>query len=132
MVQITTDSGTKNVCWESLKNNAKYAVCRHLGYQRLHTLVSVPASTDNKEATFSGSINCNSDYKFLSQCSINASTAESCSQLSYVYCFSIGKNNNNIKQLLDEVFVICRIINVEADNSFRDIDNFGYHKNRIQ
>ena len=48
----------------------------------------------------------------------------------------------NIKQLLDEVFVICRIINVEvrvigpgegeADNSYRDIDNFAYHKNRIQ
>ena len=49
---------------------------------------------------------------------------------------------NNNKQLLDEVFVICRIINVEvrvisraegeADNSYRDIDNFAYHKNRIQ
>ena len=49
---------------------------------------------------------------------------------------------DNIKQLLDEVFVICRIINVEvrvisraegeADNSYRDIDNFAYHKNRIQ
>ena len=46
------------------------------------------------------------------------------------------------KQLLDDVFVICRIINVEvrvisraegeADNSYRDIDNFAYHKNRIQ
>ena len=44
------------------------------------------------------------------------------------------------KQLLDEVFVICRIINVEvisraggeADNSYRDIDNLAYHKNRIQ
>ena len=45
------------------------------------------------------------------------------------------------KQLLDEVFVICRIINVEvkvisraegeADNSYRDIDNLAYHKNRI-
>ena len=41
------------------------------------------------------------------------------------------------KQLLDEVLVICRIINVEvrvisraegeADNSYRDIDNFAYH-----
>ena len=49
---------------------------------------------------------------------------------------------NDNKQLLDEVFVICRIINVEvrvisqaegeADNSYRDIDNFAYHKNRIQ
>ena len=46
------------------------------------------------------------------------------------------------KQLLDEVFVICRIINVEvrvisraegeADNSYRDIDNSAYHKNRIR
>ena len=39
------------------------------------------------------------------------------------------------KQLLDEAFVICRIISRaegEADNSYRDIDNFAYHKNRIQ
>ena len=46
------------------------------------------------------------------------------------------------KQLLYEVFVICRIINVEvrvisraegeADNSYRDIDNSAYHKNRIR
>ena len=45
------------------------------------------------------------------------------------------------KQLLDEVFVICRIISVEvrvisrgegeADNSYLDIDNLAYHKNRI-
>ena len=45
------------------------------------------------------------------------------------------------KQLLDEVFVICSIISVEvtvisqaegeADNSYRDIDNLAYHKNRI-
>ena len=48
----------------------------------------------------------------------------------------------NNKQLLDEVFVICGIINVEvrvisraegeADNSYRDIDNSAYHKNRIR
>ena len=37
------------------------------------------------------------------------------------------------KQLLDEVFVICRIINVEVRViSYRDIDNLAYHKNRIQ
>ena len=45
------------------------------------------------------------------------------------------------KQLLDEVFVICIIISVEvrvtsqaegkADNSYQDIDNLAYHKNRI-
>ena len=48
----------------------------------------------------------------------------------------------NNKQLLDSVFVISRIINVEvrvisraegeADNSYLDIDNFAHHKNRIQ
>ena len=43
------------------------------------------------------------------------------------------------KQLLDEVFVICRSINVEvkvnisqaegkADNSYQDIDNLPYQK----
>ena len=47
------------------------------------------------------------------------------------------------KQLLDEVFVISRIIKVEvraayqpkpkaeADNPYRDLDYSGYHKNRI-
>ena len=43
------------------------------------------------------------------------------------------------KQLLDEVFVISRIIKVEvrvisrpkaeADNPYRDLDYSGYHKN---
>ena len=47
-----------------------------------------------------------------------------------------------VKQLLDSVFVICKIINVSvrvislafgsADNSYLDIDNSAYHKNRIQ
>ena len=46
------------------------------------------------------------------------------------------------KQLLDEVFVICGIIKVEvsvisrdegeADNTYQDLDNSAYHKNRIQ
>ena len=37
------------------------------------------------------------------------------------------------KQLLDEVFVISRIIKVaaEADNPYRDLDYSAYHKNRI-
>ncbi len=48
----------------------------------------------------------------------------------------------NNKQLLEEVFVICGIINGEAsviirakgeaDNTYRDLDNSAYHKNRIQ
>ena len=47
-----------------------------------------------------------------------------------------------IKQLLDGVFVICKIINVSvrvislafgsADNSYLGIDNSAYHKNLIQ
>ena len=38
-----------------------------------------------------------------------------------------------IKQLLDSDFVISRIINVSAsaDNPYRDIDYSGYHKIRI-
>ena len=46
------------------------------------------------------------------------------------------------KQLLDEVYCDMKIINVEVRvinraegkdyNSCRDIDNFAYHKNRIQ
>ena len=37
------------------------------------------------------------------------------------------------KQLLDEVFVISRIIEVEVgvNNPYRDLDYSGYHKNRI-
>ena len=46
-----------------------------------------------------------------------------------------------MKQLLDSVFVICRIINVSVRvislafgfaNSYLDIDNSAYHKNLIQ
>ena len=52
------------------------------------------------------------------------------------------KTIQNIKHILDEVFVICKIINVDvrvisraegmADSSYRDVDNFAYHKNLIQ
>ena len=45
-------------------------------------------------------------------------------------------------QLLDEVYCDMKMINVEVrvisraegknDNSYRDADNFAYHKNRIQ
>ena len=39
-----------------------------------------------------------------------------------------------IKQLLDSVFVISRIIKVSAsaDNPYLDLDYSGYHKNLIQ
>ena len=86
VVQITTDNGTKNVCWQSLKNQAKGTVCRHLGYSWLYSLINITTPTDAKDATFSGSINCNGEEKYLSQCSINASASESCSELSYMKC----------------------------------------------
>ena len=44
----------------------------------------------------------------------------------------------NAKQLLDEFLVISRIIQIgvikclaEVDNTYRDLDYSGYHKNRI-
>ena len=43
-------------------------------------------------------------------------------------------HSNDYKQLLDEVFVISRIIKVEVrviDNPYRDLDYSGYHKNLI-
>jgi hypothetical protein len=85
-VQITTDSGTKNVCWQSLKNDAKHTVCRHLGYGKAYSFANISTPADAKNATFSGSINCNGEEKYLSQCSINASASENCSELSYTEC----------------------------------------------
>ena len=92
IIQITTDSGTKNVCWESLNYNSKDFVCRHLGYRYSYSIViNVSIPTDAKDATFSGSINCNVEEKYLSQCPINASASESCSELSYIECIPAGK-----------------------------------------
>ena len=58
-----------------------------------------------------------------------------------VYGF-LHLNKCIIKQLLDSVFVMCKIINVSVrvivlafgsvDNSYLDIDNSAYHKNLIQ
>ena len=66
-------------------------------------------------------------------------------QLEYLEHLKISFEPNVVsrdKQLLDEVFVISRIIKVkvsvisraegEIDNTYRDLDNSGYHKNRIQ
>ena len=92
VVQITTDSGTKNICWESLNNRAKDTVCHHLGYYEAYSLINVSVPTDAKHAIFHGSINCNGDERYLSQCSINASTSETiCSALSYIHCIPFGE-----------------------------------------
>ncbi len=86
VVQITTDSGTKNACWQSLDSHARNTVCRQLGYLTTYSVVNVPVPTDAKDATFSGRINCNSQRKYLSQCSITPSAIQTCSELSYMEC----------------------------------------------
>ena len=91
VLQITTDGGTKNVCWKSLNDVSSHVVCRHLGYDDAYSLINVSVPTDAKHATFSGSISCNGDEKYLSQCSINSSSSESCSALSYIHCVPHGK-----------------------------------------
>ena len=85
-VKIRTKySGNKSVCWESLKNSADDVVCRQMGYNRSVSLVKQPATSDMKDEIFSGSINCNGEENYLSQCAIDAST-KSCSELSYIKC----------------------------------------------
>jgi uncharacterized phage-associated protein len=88
VVQITTGNGTKNVCSQSLQQNydAMSTVCRQLGHNGAYFLVNISHQTDAKNATFSGSINCNYGDRYLSQCSINASASESCSGLAYIQC----------------------------------------------
>ena len=92
VVQITTDGGTKNVCWKSLKDKGKDIACRHLGHDAANFLISFNASPEAKDATFSGSISCNGEEKYLSQCSITASADGSCSELSFIRC--VGKIEN--------------------------------------
>ena len=84
-VQIATKySGTKNVCWQSLTNEAANIVCRQLGYIRSASYVNkVPPS--NQDAIFSGSIECTDGEKKLSQCSFTISD-KSCSEISYIKC----------------------------------------------
>ncbi len=88
VVQIITGNSTKNVCWQSLKNEAKDIVCRYLGYDYARFLVRNPAPTNDKDGIFSGSIDCNDRFheRYLSQCSINASASETCSEITYIHC----------------------------------------------
>ena len=84
-VEIITDGGKKNVCGKSLSNNAKNVVCGQLGYKNESSLVQKAVPPNNKDAVFSGTIDCNGGEKNLSQCSITASK-NSCSELSYIKC----------------------------------------------
>ncbi len=93
VVKIVTANGRKDVCWQSLKNEAKDVVCNYLGYNSAwSSLVKKSASTNDKDATFSGSIYCKDAFRvrYLSQCSINALTKETCSEVSYIHC-ALGK-----------------------------------------
>ena len=88
VVQITTDSGTKNVCWESLTHIEDSIVCRHLGYYYL-TAHKISTPMNAKDATFSGSIKCVREDlgdRYLSQSSMTASGNDSCSGLRHIDC----------------------------------------------
>ncbi len=89
VAQITTASGKKNFCWQSLNYQTIYTFCRQLGYDEAHSVVNVSTPTDANDATFYGTINCNGEEKYLSQCSINASVSESCSELLYIECLPV-------------------------------------------
>ena len=84
-LQITTDSGTKSVCRQSLKNKAAETVCSQLGYKRDDSLVIKTDPSSMKDEIFSGSIDCNAGDKLLSQCVFKKSE-DSCFELSYIKC----------------------------------------------
>ena len=76
---MTKTSGTKSVCWQSLKNNADDVICRQLGYASATSHFNKTVPSESTVEIFSGSI----DEKHLSQCSITTST-QNCSDLSYI------------------------------------------------
>ena len=84
--QIIIDGMKMNVCWQSSHKYYGDIVCRYLGFDYAYTYVNMSAPMDSKHSTFSGTMNCNGDEKYLSQCSITTSTGESCFGLSYVEC----------------------------------------------
>ena len=67
---VTKTSGTKSVCWQSLKNNADDVICRQLGYAFATSHFNKPVPSGSTVEIFSGSIDCNGEDKDLSQCSI--------------------------------------------------------------
>ena len=109
-VQIIINGRKMNVCWLrsyhalSSYRYYRYIVCRHLGYEYAHSFVNMSAPLDFKHSTFSGTINCYHDMKYLSQCSITASTGESCSGVQYVECkYQWRGQHDNAVQTLQNV-----------------------------
>ena len=90
ILQITTSSAKKNVCWKSLDGAAKRIVCRQLGYLFRASAFNISVPTHVRDPYFSGSIQCARKEKYLSQCSVNAS-GQRCSELTYIQC--LGKKN---------------------------------------
>ena len=89
-VKISTDSGIKNVCWQSLGNPAEDVVCRELGYKQADSLVAKAAPSELKDEIFSGNIMCSDGDTKLSQCSVTTSS-QSCSTFSYLKCKFLQK-----------------------------------------
>lgn len=85
--QITIGGEKMNVCWQRSRNyRIGYTLCRDLGYDWVYSYVNMSAPMEFKHSTFSGIINCDGREKYLSQCSITASSSESCSGLLYLEC----------------------------------------------
>ena len=105
-VQITIDGRKTNVCWQrSHSNNVRRILCRDLGYSSAYSYVNKYAPTDFKDSTFSGTINCDGQEKYISQCSISALWPKSCSGLSYLQCKYIigdrGLSDNAVQTVAD-------------------------------
>ena len=87
---VTKTSGTKSVCWQSLKNDADNVICRQLGYNNVMSYFNKTIPSESTVEIFSGSIDCNGGEKHLSQCLITTSN-QNCSELSYIKCKFLDK-----------------------------------------
>jgi hypothetical protein len=85
ILQISVGSETTNVCGEGLKKTDADVVCRHLGYQKAYSLMSIPNPMDVKAATISR-LYCSGNHIKLSQCKVTIADSKSCLQLSYIEC----------------------------------------------
>ena len=82
---VTKTSGTRSVCWQSLKNNTDDVICLQLGYAAATSHFNKTVPSGSTDEIFSGSIDCSGGEKHLSQCSITTST-QTCLELSYIKC----------------------------------------------
>jgi hypothetical protein len=90
LAQITTGTGKKSVCFQSLDRRATSVMCNNLGYDRGTSDVAKQPPEDAKKSLFPEIISCKGGEKYLSQCSINASAPTDCPGLSNMHC-TFGK-----------------------------------------